>query len=472
MAEGLELLLSALDVTGAVLVTLHVLRHKTDVRASAGWIALAWLSPFVGSILYLILGINRIARKASRLRRSHQAWTDPAPDTAPHVEVGEPHLEPLAVLSRRVSGSPLKQGNRLDPLLNGDMAYPAMLRAIEEATSSVVLSSYIFRADAAGLPFIEALVRAQQRGVDVRVLVDGIGGGYFRSPAVSALAQAGVAVARFLHSWMPWRMPFLNLRLHKKVLVVDGRVGFTGGLNIGAENIALERKRAEGVHDIHFAVSGPVLRDLSATFEQDWSFTTGERPRPIPPADPEGGGPALARGIQSGPDDDLAKIEAIMIGAVNAARTRIRLATPYFLPDRTLHTALAFASLRGVSVEIIIPGASNHPMVDWAARAQVGTLLDSGCAVHLSRGPLDHSKIMTIDGVWSLVGSANWDVRSLRLNFEFELEVWDRAFAGKLDAIINEKVARTRKLTRQELTSASPLVRFRNAAARLLLPYL
>lgn len=345
-----------------------------------------------------------------------------------------------------------------------------MLRAIEEAASSVVLSSYIFRADAAGLPFIEALVRAQQRGVDVRVLVDGVGAGYLRSPSVTALARSGVPVARFLHSWIPWRMPFLNLRLHKKVLVVDGRVGFTGGLNIGAENLAAGRKGADGVRDIHFAVLGPVVPDLLATFEQDWSFTTGASPRPITPDDALGVGPALARGIQSGPDDDMAKIEAIMIGAVNAARTRIRLATPYFLPDRTLRAALAFASLRDVSVEIIIPGASNHPMVDWAARAQVGTLLESGCAVHLSRGPLDHSKIMTIDGVWSLVGSAKWDVRSLRLNFEFELEVWDRAFAGKLDVIINEKVARTRKLTRQELTSASPLVRFRNAAARLLLP--
>jgi cardiolipin synthase len=472
MSDILSPLLTAADVASAAGVTVHVLAHRTDVRAGAGWIALAWLSPFIGSILYFLFGINRIARRASRLRRSHPATAERSTGTAPHLAVEAPHLEPLGILTGRASGLPLMTGNRLEPLANGDAAYPAMLRAIDEATVSVILSSYIFRADAAGLPFIDALIQAHRRGVDVRVLVDGIGAGYFRSPAVTALAEARVPVARFLHSWMPWRMAFLNLRLHKKILVVDGRLGFTGGLNIGAENIASRRKGDEGVRDIHFAVSGPVVRDLSATFEQDWSFTTGDRRRPITPANADGVGPALARGIQSGPDDDIAKIETIMIGAVNAAHTRIRLTTPYFLPDRTLQSALAFASLRGVSVEITIPEASNHPLVDWAARAQIGVLLERGCTVHLSRGPLDHSKIMTVDGAWSLVGSANWDVRSLRLNFEFELEVWDRDFVAKLNAILDEKVARARRLARQELTAAGPLVRIRNAAARLLLPYL
>lgn len=466
------MLLTGLDVAGALAVTLHVLAHRTDVRAAAGWIALAWLSPFVGSLLYVFLGINRIARRASRLRRGRAPAAQQAIGVAPDGLVPG-HLSSLGILTERVSGVPLTPRNRLQVLENGDEAYPAMLEAIRAATSSVLLASYIFRADEAGRPFVDALGDARRRGVDVRVLVDGLGAGYFKSPASDALRAANVPVARFLHTWLPWRMPFLNLRLHKKILVVDDRVGFTGGMNIGSENVGSRTGRAPAVRDVHFRVSGPVVADLSASFEQDWAFVTGERARGRSgPSGTQGDGQAFARGVQSGPDDDVMKIEMILVGAINAARTRIRVVSPYFLPDRTLQSALVFAALRGVSVEVVIPRVSNHRIVDWSTRAQIGTLLANGCQVHLSPAPLDHSKIMTVDGLWSFVGSANWDVRSLRLNFEFNLEIWDADFTRDLDALIEAKIEASRPLTPRSLAATPAWARLRNAAARLLLPYL
>lgn len=471
--EAVEILLTVADGALAVAVTLHVLANRTDVRAGAGWIALAWLSPFVGSVLYFLLGINRITRRACRMRRVAPRRQETFSQSDPSIIVDAPHLGPLAVLSERVSGTQLLAGNRLEPLLNGDAAYAAMISAIEEAERYVVLCSYIFRPDEAGMPVIEALLRARQRGVEVRVLLDGIGAGYFRSPTVERLAGAGVPVARFLHSWLPWRMPLLNLRLHKKIVVVDGRVGFTGGMNIGAENLVWSHRDGGGVQDIQFRIEGPVVADLAATFEQDWLFTTGQPARPPGVnATVEPVGTAFARGIQSGPDEDVMKIEAALIGAINAARSRIHIVTPYFLPDRTLQMALVFALLRGVSIDIVIPRRSNHPVIDWSTRAQIGSLVERGCRFHLSERPFDHSKLMTVDGVWSLVGSANWDVRSLRLNFEFDLEIWDRAFTGEIDGIFENKMAGSRQLRRKDLLATGRLLRMRNAAARLLLPYL
>ena len=471
--EAIEVLLTLADGGLAVGVTLHVLANRTDVRAGAGWIALAWLSPFVGSVVYFLLGINRIERRARRLRRIVPRRQETFVQFDPSIVIDAPHLGPLAVLSQRVSGTQLSAGNRLEPLLNGDAAYLAMVNAIDEAERYVFLCSYIFRSDEAGMPIIEALLRAHQRRVEVRVLLDGIGAGYFRSPTIERLTGDSVPVARFLHSWLPWRMPLLNLRLHKKILVVDGRVGFTGGMNIGAENLARSHRDGGGVQDIQFRIEGPVVADLAATFEQDWLFTTGQPARPTSVhAMAEPVGTAFARGIQSGPDEDVMKIEATLIGAINAARSHIHIVTPYFLPDRTLQMALVFAVLRGVSIDIVIPRRSNHPIIDWSTRAHIRMLVERGCRFHLSEQPFDHSKIMTVDGAWSLVGSVNWDVRSLRLNFEFDLEIWDRDFTSELDGIVERKMAGSERLRRKDLLATGHLLRMRNAAARLLLPYL
>ena len=451
----------------AVGVTLHVLAHNRNPGSSVSWIGLAWLSPVVGSLLYVLLGINRVQRRA------RSAGVAPPEDPQVQASLAPPacaHLAGLELAARRISRRTVQPGNAIDMLANGDAAYPQMIAAIEGAASSVALSSYIFRADAVGHEFINALVGAHRRGVEIRVLIDGYGGGYLRSATYRRLHHARVPVARFMHSALPWRMPFLNLRTHRKILCVDGRVAFTGGLNIGAENVAA-RKPRHMVLDSHFRFEGPVVAQLCESFAGQWYFTTGEAlagaawfPQLAPAGD------SLVRAITSGPDQDLEKIELLVLEAIACARSSIQIMTPYFLPDDRIITALALAAMRNVAVDIVLPEHSNHPTVDWAMRAHIGPLLTAGCRVWTHKPPFDHSKLMTVDGIWCLVGSANWDMRSFRLNFEINLEVYHSVIVEQVSAKIAAN--QTARLLQADLDRRSLPSRLRDNAAHLMLPYL
>lgn len=473
--------LAVLQMLGAAAVTVHVLlRRRSPVSASA-WIGLSWLAPG-GPLLYFVLGVNRIERRGQRLRRRQVA----APDQPACCAIDPPHLMPLGRAATRISGRPLLAGNDIAPLLHGDATYPAMLAAIEGARTSIALDTYIFRHDRIGRTFIDALAAARARGVAVRVLIDGVGGGYFNSGAYHHLRRLRVPAARFLHSHLPWRMPLLNLRSHKKLMVVDGTLGFTGGVNIGDENLEHPLRpprrrpgrprnflgiRRRGIRDTHFRVRGPVVGQMMAAFAEDWAFATGEALRGetwFPTIAPEGD--AFARVATSGPDHDLERIKLLMMSAITAARHRVRIVTPYFLPDDALATTLALAALRGVRVEIIVSARSDYLLLDWAMRDGLLALARAGCRVLWSAPPFNHSKLMTVDRAWCLIGSANWDMRSLRLNFELDVELQDPEITARIDGLID--ATPTRPATLGDFLGRSVPVRLRDAVARLFLPYL
>ena len=457
-----------LGSTLALLVTGHALLRKRDVPACLGWIGFAWVAPVWGALFYYLLGINRVTRRALQVRGPrpprHQQAHLPGRDFAGA-------LAPLDQAVRRITNRPAEDDNAVAMLANGDAAFPAMLEAIAAARHSVALSTYIMRNDAVGHAFVAALAEAQRRGVAVRVLLDGIGSGYF--PAIRRrLRRAGLPVALFMHSALPWRMPFLNLRTHKKLLIVDGAVGFTGGMNITAESRLGSHPR-HPVADTHFRFEGPVVAQLAGAFARDWGFTAGERLEgdawfpAIPPAETDG---AVARVIASGPDHDLEKIELVMLQAVNCAAQSIRIMTPYFVPPEGLVTALSLAALRGVDVEIVVPRRSNKRFVDLAMQAHIEPLLDHGVRFWYGRAPFNHSKLMVVDRRWCLVGSANWDMRSLRLNFELDVEVYSRVLGGEIEGLMRS--CQDERLRPQDLANRNAAVRLRDAALRLLLPYI
>lgn len=455
-------LVALLHLALAVGVTVHVLLTKREVGSSVAWIGLAWLAPILGSVLYLLLGINRVRRRAISLRRPR-----PPKHARNLAHARTDHLAALEHAGQRITGRPAEDGNAIQILRNGDNTYPQMLAAIDAATRSIALSSYIFRADAAGNPFIDALTRAKERGVEVRVLIDGYGGGYFTSATYHRLREAGVPAARFLHSTLPWRMPFLNLRSHKKILGIDGRTVFTGGLNIGAENLTNTHPR-HPVFDTHFRFEGPIVGQLIDVFAADWLFATKETLSGdawFPALEPVGD--STARVVTSGPDSDLEKIEFVVLAALSCARKSIKIMTPYFLPDERIITALSLAAYRGVEVDLVLPEHSNHPTVDWGSRVQMSPLLKAGCRVWTYPAPFNHSKLMTIDDLWALVGSANWDIRSFRLNFELDLEVYHSGVVQEVDALIT-----AHQKARLAEETGSLALRLRDSAARLLVPYL
>ncbi len=462
------------DVVAAAVVTTHVLLTKRDVRGSIGWIGLAWLSPLLGSLLYVLFGINRVARRAARRRRQTERAAPYAAETH-GSDSGSEHDERTIAIARvgdRLTRRAVLAGNAISSFRSGVEAYPAMLGEIQTARRSIALASYIFRADRVGNVFIEALRSAHTRGVEVRVLVDGIGSGYFMSSAANELRRSGIRVERFLHEWLPWRMSFLNMRNHKKLLIVDGAVGFAGGLNLGAENLSPSRP-AYAVDDVHFRIQGPAVSTLMQSFAKDWAFTCGESlkgdvwwPEILPVSS------VRLRGISSGPDDDEGSIETIFAAVVGSAKSRLRIVTPYFLPDQRLMSDIMLASLRGITVEIVVPANSNHKAIDWAMRSHLGFFAGPGVAVYLTPPPFDHSKMVTVDGLWAGLGSPNWDLRSLRLNFEFLLECYDAPFVAELDRLIDEKIANSTRLTFDRIYERPLPIKLRDAVARLFLPYL
>jgi cardiolipin synthase len=467
-----------LQLTGwavGILAALHALLWKRDPRAALGWICVCLLVPWLGALAYALLGVNRLKTQAQKLGEDRPTGASGAPGAAADptgvVEL-PPELAPLAHLGQRVTGLPLVAGNGVQPLHDGEQAYPAMLDAIGRATRTVWLCTYIFDTDSSGRDFIDALAAAATRGLDVRVIVDGIGERYSRPRAAKLLEERGVKVARFLPPRLLRLNLHINLRNHRKLLLLDGELAFTGGMNIGDRHLAGRLDNPQRVIDLQFRVEGPVLAQMEQIFLEDWAFATGTAVTPPPARRLPSVGPAACRSVTDGPDEDLDRLNWILHGAFAAARRRLVIMTPYFIPDRPLIAALVAVALRGVRVDIVLPGLNNLPYCHWATRHLLWELLAHGVRVWYQPPPFVHSKLLLVDDAYTLLGSANIDSRSLRLNFEFGLEVIDRGLNAELTAHVDRCLAASRPVTQDEVDGRPILVRVRDGLARLASPYL
>lgn len=453
----------------------HALLTKHDPRSALGWTACVFLVPLIGPALYALFGISRAQSHAERIMRREAAsappWPFPVSDTDSAALEDLPQSEEAAILARaghKLTGVPLCGGNAIRPLHNGDEAYPAMLEAIEAARSHVYLATYIFNAGNAGGAFVDALSRARDRGLDVRVLVDGVGALYSRHKPWKELARRGVATARFLPpSLVPPRLS-INLRNHRKVLVCDA-VGFTGGMNISDGNLAVAGQPR--IQDMHFHCLGPVVSRLRHAFLLHWGFCTGQYAAPPRPPDPNAGS-SLCRILVDGPGTDSDVLDDLICGAINLARKRVRIMTPYFLPSHDLVAALRSAAQRGVDVRVALPEKNNLPYMNWACCRLLPTLLAAGVRVWFQPPPFAHTKLLAVDEFYAQVGSANLDARSLRLNFELNMEIYDATFQAGIVDFIDASIAKGREITLAALQDESLAVKLRNAACWLFSPYL
>ena len=457
----------------------YVILYKRDSRSAVIWVAFIWLAPIIGSISYLAFGVNRIRLRARALR-GKSAWYQPVPPT---ISCAPEHsgdllpkelesLKTLANFTGKVVEKELVPGNHLEILVNGDEAYPAMLEAIRAAKRTITFCTYIFDNDAWGKKFADAFGRAVARGVQVRVLIDDAGARYSWPSIVKVLRDLDVPVVRFLPTFAPWRLMTMNLRTHRKIMVVDGAIGFTGGINIRQGHVLREPAKRH-VQDLHFKVEGPVVRQLQEAFADDWFFATGQHidgEEWFPELRPAGS--VYARALVAGPDKNFEKLRWAIQGALACAQKRVQIVTPYFIPDQSLVSALNTTAMRGVSVDIIMPSKNNLPYVDWASRAMWWQVLERGCRIWLTPPPFDHSKLMLVDDSWAMIGSANWDPRSLRLNFELNLECYGKEFAKDVADIIARKMKNSWQITLHDVDSRPISIRLRDGLARLLSPYL
>ena len=442
---------------------LHALLTKADPRSALNWMAVCILVPYGGALLYWLFGINRV-RRGRQLSPPAAPSQTPAPTVAGVASTLAAQLR----IGDALTGRPLEPGNVIEPLHNGELAFPRMLAAIGEARDSVWLCTYIFQTDAVGGEFIAALASAVRRGVSVRVLVDGIGEWYDWPHVVPQLRRAGVPTARFLPPRLLPPNLSLNCRNHRKILLTDGQTAFIGGMNLGGREVGGGTGRR--MTDIHFRLRGPVVAQLAQTFAEDWGFASAER-LPLPLA-PSALGESACRVIAGGPDQDVDQLLLILLSALASAQRHVQIMTPYFIPPLELVAALEATALRGVTVSLVLPGHSNLRYLDWATLHWIPALVARGVRVHLQPPPFSHAKLLVIDGRYAHIGSVNVDTRSLRLNFEIAVEVYDEQFCGQLAAFIAEHERASAPLSVPETQSVPLLPRVRNALCWLVSPYL
>lgn len=460
-----------------ILAALHAIMRKKDPKAAAAWLGLIVLVPLVGPMLYWLLGINRVRRKAQKLyARSGRETLDSRTleQTSEQQKLGSIHA--IKKVCARINPRRLHDNNAIELLINGEDAYPAMLKAIAQAKETIALCTYIFDNDNIGRAFAHALEKACERGVQVRVLIDDIGLRHSFPSIIATLKKRKIPFRRFHRTFWPWSFQYAQLRNHRKLLIVDGREAFFGGMNIRDNHLVQTASKRNKTQDMHFKVQGPALADFLEVFCEDWRLSSKEILSPqlwkritVPKIEHNG---IPLRVCANGPDENFDQLRWTLLGTIACAQKSIMIQSPYFLPDQSIVSALGSASLRGVEVTILVPRQNNHRLVHWAFMGGVWQLLEKDCSVRLGDEPFDHSKVLIIDSQWSFIGSSNWDARSLRLNFEFNIECYGASFTELLEKTLGAKLQHSRALTLKDIQNLSFSVRLRNACARLLTPYL
>ncbi|HEX7029334.1 MAG TPA: phospholipase D-like domain-containing protein [Gammaproteobacteria bacterium] len=469
----LGLVVVVFHVVFAPVAVVHALLYKRDYRSALGWIGISILFPVAGPLLYFFFGVNRLRQRARELHdEAHNPWFFDYGNRAARMPVttGDDETHYLARSGRNVTTEALTGGNDVELLCNGDALYPRLIDAINAASRRVWISSYIFSGEGVGAEIAAALEAAAARGVDTKVLIDGVGALYSRRSLQRRLQGTAVRFAQFLPPRLLPPSIHVNLRNHRKIAVIDFDTAFFGGLNIDDRHFVAAPRIDAPHEDVHFLARGPVTAPLAELFARDWFAVTRER------LDAGDGASACGdvemRVIASGPDESLYRLAMTLLGVISTARRRIRIMTPYFLPHRELTGALQAAAVRGVRVEILLPEKSNLRYVDWASRHQLWEFLKWGVEVRLDPPPFAHSKVILVDDDYVMAGSANLDARSLRLNFEVGVEMFDAPFAARVHEYFDANWNPARPVTLADVDRRSLPARLRDGFFWLFSGYL
>ena len=462
-----SLALTALVLSLSLTAASHALLNKRDSRSALAWVSLCLVMPLFGPIAYLLFGINRARSTATKLYSDKEA-------TASQLAEAIGHGDDRTLIGARASGRKLLPCSDIKFLRNGEELFPAMLAEIERAEQSVYLCSYLFQADAVGRQFVTALSAAQARGVEVAVLIDGLGELAYPPRVARLLRKTAVPFKLFDPIRLLPPSLHINLRNHRKNLIIDGRIAFTGGHNISARHLVEAPSNAAPARDLHTRLEGPIVKEFTQAFLHDWERSAGaalQRAASDEQTQPQTTC-ALARLILDGPNEELDKLNDVLLGVFSSAKVRLWLMTPYFLPEADLIGALTAARLRGVDVRVILPLRGNVHLAHWAAQHTLRRLVQNGLAVYLLPPPFVHSKAVLIDDDYALIGSANLDPRSLRLNFELGLEIFSESCNRWLRDYFEHMLDTAEPLDAEAEDHRTRLARYRDAIAWLFSPYL
>lgn len=448
-----------------------IILERRSPLATLAWIAvLAWL-PAIGVLVYYFIGPRRLRRR--RLKRRHSAKLVSSALEAFKDDVEDPTRTEIARLMVGAGEAMPLRAERLDLYTEGDECLEAQLAAIASAKHHIHLTFYIWYPDAIGTRFRDALVVKAKEGVEVRLLLDWIGAYSTKARFLAPLREAGGKIAWFNPvSLTRLRRRYTNFRSHRKIVITDGSVAFVGGMNISAEQSA-EFHGDRAWRDTHMRIEGAAVRPLQRVFIEDWHYATGEMangPEYLKRVNAKGDD--LVQIVASGPDTDAYAIHKLLFAAITAARSRVLLTTPYFVPDEPIMSALVTTALRGVDVRLIVPAAGDSMLVDLAARSYFPELLTAGVKIYEYLPRFIHAKTVSVDDDLAIVGSANLDNRSFRLNFEVCAAVYSPSFAAKLSASFEDDLAECREVKPRQLEREPLLQKLGESSARLFSPML
>jgi len=481
------------DFTIRIGLSTRAILKKRPYGVTIAWLIIILLLPFIGAIIYILFGENRIPEKrVERVQKSlkhYQAWLHSLSSRSPvDWSTINPQCRPLNNQAYRLIGIPAMNHNDLHIITSPEEIMRSILTDIEKAQSSCHLQFYIWEDGGMVDEIVQALIRAVQRGVTCRILVDSIGSrDFLRGKSVTRLREAGVKVAESLPAGI-FKAFFarIDIRNHRKNVIIDGKIAYTGSQNMVDPKIF---KQDEGVGqwiDMMVRIRGPVVESLAGTFINDWFLETDldesrirslqedieyiRKTADIYPGEKAGSYPVQL--VPSGPGLAADAIHKLLLTTLYSARREIILTTPFFVPDDTLLTAFKSAAERGVNVRLILPKKNDSKLVQFASQAHYEELMKAGVNIFLFTGGLLHSKTITVDGDFSLFGSVNLDMRSFWLNFEITLLIYSSEFTDKMRTLQKDYELQSQHLQLHDLASRPLTMKFKENVALLIGPLL
>lgn len=462
----------ALTLVGRIL-----LRPRLDPSARLAWIMVIEALPVVGIVAYLLFGEVRMNRaEVQRMADVRDRLTGLRLPGSPFLKEAPSFARPVIAANAAVGGMQAVTGNRLRLLDESDAAIDSVVDAIDDAQDHVHVLFYIWLPDTSGGKIAEAIIRAESRGVQCRVIVDALGSrGLVRSELWRQMKDAGAEC----ETAFPWGLPFisflfqrLDLRNHRKIIVVDNKIGFTGSRNCSDMAFAVKPRFAPWV-DILVSVEGPAVRQLQSVFLADWMSYTGRDLGDMLPVVAAAADPGIpAQIVATGPDLRAGSVSDCLSTMIHGARDRVTITTPYYVPDTALDSAIRAAARRGVEVTMILPARNDSLVVGATSQGFYYGLLAAGVRIFLFEPGLLHAKILTVDGRMAMIGSANLDRRSFELNYEVNLALFDTGFVTELDQRQQSYIDRAHAISLEEVRNWSWLRRLRNNLLALASPLL
>ncbi|MBI5190185.1 MAG: cardiolipin synthase [Nitrospirae bacterium] len=473
----LTYLIIATLLIGIISAAVFVVYEKNSPAATMAWLLALLFIPYLGLAAYFLFGRRRLKTRVRLIRAIREKvgdlWEtldfDGSMKDALKATDGRPKYHDLMLLAYRVPGLPPTLGNLVQVQNNAEDAYPAILSSIASAREHIHALYYIIKPDSSGRKFRDALVERAKAGVEVRLLYDDIGCWQIKPDFFAPLVEAGGKVSEYRPvRFARFRTFYANLRNHRKILVIDGQTAYTGGINIGDEYLGLDAEMGFW-RDTNVKLTGPAAAHVQLVFAEDWYYSTGELLTQAyvrqGETKPEGGG--IVQIVPSGPDRSREQVAQLYFTAITSARKSVYITTPYYIPDEAVQTALVAASLRGVDVRLLVPGKPDRKIIKYASRSYFRELLAAGCKIYEYRKGFIHAKTMSSDGDLAIIGTANMDIRSFRLNFEISAVCYDGAVAEELDAHFMEDIANADRIQLATFSKRPRVDQFIENMARL-----